>query len=76
MKNPFLENFKPYIPDSADLRELSVFPLIVGTLLGIIFGASSFIYVIAGILMLLAYRFFIGHDMALAQERDRLHLVP
>jgi hypothetical protein len=41
MKNPFLENFKPYIPDSADLRELSVFPLIVGTLLGIIFGASS-----------------------------------
>src|SRR6186713_2581388 len=41
MKNPFLENFKPYIPDSADLRELSVFPLIIGTLLGIIFGASS-----------------------------------
>src|SRR6476469_5685096 len=41
MKNPFLDNFKPYIPDSADLRELSVFPLIVGTILGIIFGASS-----------------------------------
>ena len=41
MNNPFLENFKPYIPDTADLRELSVFPLIVGTLLGIIFGASS-----------------------------------
>ncbi len=41
MKNPFLENFKPYIPDTANLRELSVFPLIVGTLLGIIFGASS-----------------------------------
>jgi len=41
MKNPFLENFKPYIPDSANLRELSAFPLIVGTLLGIIFGASS-----------------------------------
>ncbi|HMJ09421.1 MAG TPA: oligopeptide transporter, OPT family, partial [Pyrinomonadaceae bacterium] len=41
MKNPFLENFKPYIPDSANLRELSLFPLIVGTLLGIIFGASS-----------------------------------
>src|SRR5215203_715301 len=41
MKNPFLENFKPYIPDSSSLRELTIFPLIVGTLLGIIFGASS-----------------------------------
>src|SRR5262249_39639187 len=41
MKNPFLENFKPYIPDSATLRELTPLPLIVGTLLGIIFGASS-----------------------------------
>ncbi len=41
MKNPFLENFRPYIPDSATLRELTPFPLIVGTLLGIIFGASS-----------------------------------
>src|SRR5215218_5220287 len=41
MKNPFLENFKPYIPDSATLRELSIFPLVVGTFLGIIFGASS-----------------------------------
>jgi putative OPT family oligopeptide transporter len=41
MKNPFLENFKPYIPDATKLRELTPFPLIVGTLLGIIFGASS-----------------------------------
>jgi putative OPT family oligopeptide transporter len=41
MKNPFLENFRPYIPDSASLRELTPLPLIVGTLLGIIFGASS-----------------------------------
>src|SRR3954453_13665800 len=41
MKNPFLENFQPYIPDKAHLRELTPFPLIVGTLLGIIFGASS-----------------------------------
>ncbi len=41
MKNPFLENFKPYIPDGAKLRELTPFPLLVGTLLGIIFGASS-----------------------------------
>ena len=42
MKNPFLENFKPYIPASiTNLRELSIFPLFVGTVLGIIFGASS-----------------------------------
>ncbi len=42
MNNPFLERFRPYIPASVTtLRELSVFPLIVGTLLGIIFGASS-----------------------------------
>jgi putative OPT family oligopeptide transporter len=40
-RNPFLENFRPYIPSSANLRELTVFPLIVGTLLGIVFGASS-----------------------------------
>ena len=42
MKNPFLENFKPVYPASVTkLRELTPFPLIVGTLLGIIFGASS-----------------------------------
>src|SRR5215211_3076468 len=42
MKNPFLENFRPYIPASVtNLRELTPFPLLVGTLLGIIFGASS-----------------------------------
>lgn len=41
MKNPFLENFRSYIPDATTLRELTPIPLIVGTLLGIIFGASS-----------------------------------
>ena len=41
MKNPFLENFRPYIPTTVKIRELSVFPLFIGTLLGIIFGASS-----------------------------------
>src|SRR5438309_2560159 len=41
MKNPFLDNFRAYIPDAATLRELTPFPLIIGTLLGIIFGASS-----------------------------------
>ncbi len=40
-KNPFLENFRSYIPDRTSLRELSIFPLFVGTLLGIVFGASS-----------------------------------
>jgi putative OPT family oligopeptide transporter len=39
--NPFLANFRPYIPETSSLSELTVFPLIVGTLLGIIFGASS-----------------------------------
>src|SRR5258708_16685955 len=32
---------EPYIPDSANLRELTPLPVIVGTLLGIVFGASS-----------------------------------
>lgn len=41
MKNPFLENFRPYIPDATTLREFTPVPLIVGTLLGIVFGASS-----------------------------------
>src|SRR4051794_33063231 len=42
MKNPFLENFRSYIPASVtNMRELTVFPLIVGTLLGVVFGASS-----------------------------------
>jgi uncharacterized oligopeptide transporter (OPT) family protein len=42
MKNPFLENFRSYIPASVtNMRELSALPLIVGTLLGIVFGASS-----------------------------------
>jgi putative OPT family oligopeptide transporter len=40
-RNPFLDNFRPYIPDSANLRELTPLPLVIGTLLGIIFGASS-----------------------------------
>src|ERR1044072_5715247 len=40
-RNPLLDNFRPYIPDSANLRELTWFPLLIGTLLGIVFGASS-----------------------------------
>src|SRR5215212_4219651 len=40
-ENPYLKAFRPYIPASANLRELTILPLIVGTLLGIVFGASS-----------------------------------
>jgi putative OPT family oligopeptide transporter len=40
--NPFLERFRPYIPDAVtNMRELTPLPIIVGTLLGIVFGASS-----------------------------------
>lgn len=39
--NPYLKEFKPFIPAEANLPELTIIPLIVGTLLGIVFGASS-----------------------------------
>ena len=39
--NPYLAAFRPFLPDRASLRELTPLPLIVGTLLGIVFGASS-----------------------------------
>src|ERR671939_1538027 len=39
--NPYLDAFRSYIPDTARLRELTPLPLIIGTLLGIVFGASS-----------------------------------
>jgi len=39
--NPFLAAFRPYIPAGVQLRELTVFPVIVGTVLGMVFGASS-----------------------------------
>lgn len=40
-ENPFLVSFRPYIPASVALPELTVLPLIMGTILGMIFGASS-----------------------------------
>jgi len=40
-ENIALAAFRPFIPANARLRELSILPLIVGTLLGIVFGASS-----------------------------------
>jgi len=39
--NPLAANFKPFIPASARLREFTPIPIILGTLLGIVFGASS-----------------------------------
>src|SRR6201988_1910592 len=39
--NPLLATFRPYIPAAVKIRELTVLPLIIGTLLGMIFGASS-----------------------------------
>src|SRR5437773_5766502 len=39
--NPLAASFKPYIPPSARLPELTPGALIIGTILGIIFGASS-----------------------------------
>ncbi len=39
--NPYLENFRPYIPAGVRLPELTALPLIIGTLLGMVFGASS-----------------------------------
>lgn len=39
--NPLLATFRPYIPANTHVRELTALPLIVGTLLGMVFGASS-----------------------------------
>jgi len=38
---PGVARFRPLIPATAALRELSVTPLVVGVLLGVVFGASS-----------------------------------
>ena len=39
--NPYLVNFRSYIPSAVRLRELTPLPLIMGTFLGMVFGASS-----------------------------------
>ena len=39
--NPVLARFRPFIPPAARLRELTPVPLVLGTALGMIFGASS-----------------------------------
>src|SRR6187549_1224017 len=40
-ENPVLARFRPFIPASARLREFTPVPIILGTILGMIFGASS-----------------------------------
>src|SRR5438874_12802734 len=40
-ENPWLASFKPFVPPSTRMRELTPLPLVVGTLLGMVFGASS-----------------------------------
>jgi putative OPT family oligopeptide transporter len=39
--NPLAASFRPFIPASVRLLELTPLPLVMGTMLGIIFGASS-----------------------------------
>jgi putative OPT family oligopeptide transporter len=39
--SPILARFRPFIPSGARLREFTPLPLIMGTLLGMVFGASS-----------------------------------
>ena len=39
--NPLAASFRPFIPASVTLRELTPLPLVLGTVLGIVFGASS-----------------------------------
>ncbi len=39
--NPLLATFRPYIPAETVIPELTPLPLIIGTLLGMLFGASS-----------------------------------
>ncbi len=38
---PETPGFQPYVPDKADLPELTLGPVVMGSLLGIVFGASS-----------------------------------
>jgi putative OPT family oligopeptide transporter len=40
-ENAYLAAFRPFIPSEARLKELAILPLIMGTVLGVIFGASS-----------------------------------
>ena len=39
--NPLAASFRPYVPASVRMREFTPLPVIIGTLLGMVFGASS-----------------------------------
>ena len=39
--------FEPYVPANSNLRELTPLPLVLGSVLGVIFGASS-LYLVVG----------------------------
>src|SRR5215471_15574964 len=41
VENAYLAAFRPFIPSEARLKELTILPIIFGTLLGMVFGASS-----------------------------------
>jgi len=41
VSSKLVDIFRPFIPDDTKLRELTPLPLVMGTLLGIVFGASS-----------------------------------
>jgi len=45
---PASATFEPYIPANRELRELTPLPIIIGTLLGMVFGASSLYLVLEG----------------------------
>src|SRR5881397_1911945 len=40
-ENPYLAAFRPYIPAGVRIAEFTPLPIVVGTLLGMVFGASS-----------------------------------
>jgi hypothetical protein len=54
--NPILASFRPFIPPRARLRELTPLPLIIGTLLGMVFGASS-LYLVLKVGLTVAHPF-------------------
>ena len=40
-REPHAHEFQPYIPAEANLREFTFLPILIGSLLGMVFGASS-----------------------------------
>jgi len=40
-REPHTHDFQPYIPAEANLREFTFLPILIGSLLGMVFGASS-----------------------------------